>query len=444
MSTFKLKTERVRYTPKIKTVDSMHKKFTNKFKKDYDELPDKQNDLKKYTEDIKNIENKDSSLYTNDDIKKRSELKHKIIETEKDIERIKNNKNELDYYCMTENLLMDYYDIVDKYDNPCDNSSENNIKNSKDNIDNKNNTSNSDDDNEKKNNNDCPLERLNNIKKKPRRKLKTPKKKKKIKNTNDILSYFGKDDNSGEELEMNRASILNNFLNLIDTEYGTDNTKKNIFRNCTQCLSEKSLIPNEGIFVCKSCGEVEEIIMEIDRASIKDQSLNKPGYPYKRINHFNEWLSQFQAKESTDIPDFVCNNILKELKKNRVKDFSKLTLPYMKKLLRKLKLTEYYEHIPHIISKINKLPPPTISREMEDELRKLFRDMQEPFEKHKPASRINFLSYSYVLHKLCELLEMDDFLKCFPLLKSRSKLRAQDNMWKKICKECSWEFYPSI
>jgi hypothetical protein len=28
-------------------------------------------------------------------------------------------------------------------------------------------------------------------------------------------------------------------------------------------------------------------------------------YAYKRINHFNEWLAQFQAKESTEIPAYV-------------------------------------------------------------------------------------------------------------------------------------------
>mgnify|MGYP001254711308 CR=1 FL=1 len=30
-------------------------------------------------------------------------------------------------------------------------------------------------------------------------------------------------------------------------------------------------------------------------------------------NHFNEWLSQFQAKESTDISDEVYDKILKDI-----------------------------------------------------------------------------------------------------------------------------------
>ena len=74
----------------------------------------------------------------------------------------------------------------------------------------------------------------------------------------------------------------------------------------------------------------------------------------------------------------------------------------------------------------------------------MFKDIQIPFETHRPPKRINFLSYSYVLHKFCELQMLDQYLKYFPLLKSREKLRIQDKIWKKICKDLRWKYYPSI
>lgn len=74
----------------------------------------------------------------------------------------------------------------------------------------------------------------------------------------------------------------------------------------------------------------------------------------------------------------------------------------------------------------------------------MFDKIQEPFEKHCPKERINFLSYSYVLHKFFQLLGFDEYVKCFPLLKSRQKLRIQDETWKKICYDCGWEYYPSV
>jgi len=128
----------------------------------------------------------------------------------------------------------------------------------------------------------------------------------------------------------------------------------------------------------------------------------------------------------------------------RIKNIDNMNLSQIKSILKKLKLNDYYEHIPYIKSQITNKPAPTINRETEDKLKRMFDQIQEPFEKHCPKSRINFLSYSYVLHKFCQLLELDEFIKCFPLLKSRQKLRTQDEIWKKICQECKWEFYPSV
>ena len=133
-----------------------------------------------------------------------------------------------------------------------------------------------------------------------------------------------------------------------------------------------------------------------------------------------------------------------ELKKMRIKKIEKIPLSQFKSILKKLKLNDYYEHIPYIRSKITGIPAPTISREIENKFKVMFDQIQEPFEKYCPKYRINFLSYSYVLHKFCQLLELDDYIKCFPLLKSRIKLRSQDEIWKKICKDVKWEFYPSI
>ena len=80
----------------------------------------------------------------------------------------------------------------------------------------------------------------------------------------------------------------------------------------------------------------------------------------------------------------------------------------------------------------------------EEKLRHMFKEIQNPFMKYCPENRKNFLSYSYVLHKFCELLEFDDLLTYFPLLKSREKLQQQDIIWKSICNELKWQYIPSI
>jgi len=54
------------------------------------------------------------------------------------------------------------------------------------------------------------------------------------------------------------------------------------------------------------------------------------------------------------------------------------------------------------------------------------------------------LNYYYTVYKLCELLNQDEFLPYFPLLKDKEKMIEQDEIWKKICEELDWEFIPTV
>jgi hypothetical protein len=54
------------------------------------------------------------------------------------------------------------------------------------------------------------------------------------------------------------------------------------------------------------------------------------------------------------------------------------------------------------------------------------------------------LSYSYILYKFFELLDLDEYKVYFPLLKSRDRLIAHDHIWQKICDYLHWEFIRSV
>ena len=276
-------------------------------------------------------------------------------------------------------------------------------------------------------------------------------------NTNNILNYFKDKDSSKQKHEedsskqkhedKNKNNIIIKYLSNIDDNYLNDNLKDNdekinICLNCgdnnlTYKLSESEVF-------CSICGFTETVLFENDKTSYKDNPKEITYFAYKRINHFNEWIAQFQGKETTDIPNDVYTNILNELKKNKNTDIDNLTVKQMREILKKLKYNKYYENINTIISVITGNNSYIISREYEDILRNMFKEIQLPFMKHCPSSRKNFLSYSYVLYKFSELLELNDLLKHFSLLKSREKLQQQDAIWKNICKELQWEFIPSI
>ena len=68
-------------------------------------------------------------------------------------------------------------------------------------------------------------------------------------------------------------------------------------------------------------------MVDSDKPSYKEPPREISYFAYKRINHFNEWLVQFQAKESTDIPKEVYDKIRAELKKERYININNLKNP---------------------------------------------------------------------------------------------------------------------
>jgi hypothetical protein len=245
-----------------------------------------------------------------------------------------------------------------------------------------------------------------------------------------------------EKKTFQRNQLLNDYLQIEDPAMGRNTVEEydDPWTLCERCGNEMIMCLNEANLTCSKCGHQEFILVDSDKPSYKDPPREVCYYAYKKINHFNEWLAQFQAKESTEIPADVYDEILVQLKKERITNMGSLKPTKMREILRKMKCSKYYEHIPHIINRLNGQNAPFMSREDEEKLRHMFREIQPSFKKHCPKGRRNFLSYGYVLYKFCELLEMDEYLACFPLLKNRDKLYLQDKTWEKICKEMQWHY----
>jgi hypothetical protein len=212
---------------------------------------------------------------------------------------------------------------------------------------------------------------------------------------------------------------------------------------CRQCKNIMTCLQHDAIIICEKCGYQELLLVEQNRPILKQNTKDTSHFSYKRINHFREWCNQVQGKESTDIPDEIFEKILNEIKKEKIMDTKSITYNKMREILKRLRINKYYEHINYIINRINGIPTPQFSPELEEKLCNMFRDIQGPFLKHCPKDRKNFLSYSYVLYKFFQILGLHEYLKYFPLLKSREKLYIQDWIWKKICQELNYEFIPS-
>ena len=218
---------------------------------------------------------------------------------------------------------------------------------------------------------------------------------------------------------------------------------------CTNCGSN-ILILNETTaeYICENCGVTTHFIgPSSSRYLPYDFEEPAANCPYKRSNHFQEWLNSFMAKQTTTIPDEVYTTISMELKKHRLHDMSRVNNTILRGILKRHRLNKYYENIPFLLFKIKGETPPTLSPQVEHELRTMFNDITTVYDdvvKKVAPNRRNFLSYSYTIYKLLQLLELDHFLHFFPLLKSREKLMVQDKIWKAITGELGWRYIPSV
>ena len=215
---------------------------------------------------------------------------------------------------------------------------------------------------------------------------------------------------------------------------------------CELC-NKGELIPQdeEGILICNNanCGKFFTYIIDSSKPTNKEPPNEVSYTAYIRLNHFKEILSQFQAKETTQIPEEVIEAIRARIKKERIKDMSLINYDKMRDILRKLGFNKYFEHIQYINS-IFGIKPPIMNEELHETLCVLFIEIQKPWAVHCPANRTNFFNYTYTLHQLCVLLEQTQYLPYIPMMKDREKQLEQDMIWKKVCQDLDWCFFPTV
>lgn len=270
------------------------------------------------------------------------------------------------------------------------------------------------------------------------------------------------------------TNVINNFFKIKTTapESDTINTEKyaqsrkiyqNYWRNVNneipniqefivpsdvcQICNRGELIPQdeEGILICNNdkCSKFITYIIDNAKPTNKEPPNEVSYTAYIRLNHFKEILSQFQAKETTQIPEEVINNIKARIKRERIDNFTLLNYDKMREILRKLGYNKYFEHIQYINSLFG-IKPPIMDDQLHETLCVLFISIQQPYALYCPAGRTNFFNYAYILHQLLVLLDQQQYIPYISLLKDDTKQREQDAIWKDVCNFLDWEFIPSI
>lgn len=276
------------------------------------------------------------------------------------------------------------------------------------------------------------------------------------KNTYNLCDVLSKNPscniNNNKKYEEKNKIIDQYMINL--NKY-TKNIKYNtINKLCDHCHNKLDINDdnNKENITCANCGKIT-IIFRDEFKNNKDENIIIRNSIYIRKNHFREWLNHLQGRcnDSKKISKELLDIIDKEIKSMKIKS-EDLTRDMLRKILKKNKLSKYYDHEIQILYLINGKKPLFICKETEVILTEYFEKTEIAFEEYKKIEykkyenkgRKNLLRYSYILYKLCELLELDEYLSHFSLLKDRLKKLEQDKIWKYICRYNNWTFYNTV
>ena len=293
-------------------------------------------------------------------------------------------------------------------------------------------------------------------------------------NSKYIFKYFEQNKNISTGGGKQTVNVLNSFFKILAKSEDSANLSsekytqsKNLYQNywknvnnelvniqdfiipsdvCEKC-KKGELIPQdeEGVMICNNdqCAAFITYIVDSSKPSSKEPPNEVSYTAYIRLNHFKEILSQFQAKETTQIPEEVIHAIRARIKKERITDMRLINYDKMREILRKLGFNKYFEHIQYINS-IFGIKPPIMNEELHETLCVLFIEIQKPWAVHCPPNRTNFFNYTYTLYQLCVLLDQTQYLPYIPMMKDREKQLEQDMIWKKVCNDLDWEFFATV
>lgn len=430
---YKTKPNKHKYRTRNRSLEEFHDERVKEFQKRDDKIPRLKRNISDMKSELQEIENSGVTNMNRDATTRKSKLRSDIKKLEKELVSCESYEKQLEYYSTAGDVLFDYYDsTAGRFYNYADEDGETaaardtqivGIKISED------------------------LRKLNAS---HRKKKKIQPKKRKVvrpKKANSIMTMlFGEETKKQNKTEDKtcRAFLEDRYLSIVDPEY--NNGKKHMpITKCPACGSDRIVIHTEAMLVCQNpeCAIAEEIEIESEVPSQKENYNEKTKYPYKRLGHFVEKLNQFLCKGTVKIPQKVYDAVESELKKYSYTS-EHLTIKFLEKALRKHDLSSWYEYSMYIYCKMKKIKPLTISRSEYDMMIKMFQMMEKVYEDHyKPENRNNFLRYTVAMYRLFLLMGKDEHANSLKLLKDVNKMKEQFRIIDKIFDHLGWEYDPT-
>ena len=216
--------------------------------------------------------------------------------------------------------------------------------------------------------------------------------------------------------------------------------KKRDHNFCMDCKLRNIVDYERSTLVCTKCGLCEYYPVNVASYNHTMQPSGRK-CTYERSDNFKVILNQFLYGGKKLVPDDIMETIRDEIhdKTNILyPNEIPITIRILDCILKRSGLTMYKDSIYFIYFKLSGGSFPHITTKEYNTILSVFNVMSSIYDKYKPNDRKSFLNYSFVLKKLLIMLGKVECAKCIPQLKTHSKQKELERVWKLMTKDPEW------
>ena len=115
-----------------------------------------------------------------------------------------------------------------------------------------------------------------------------------------------------------------------------------------------------------------------------------------------------------------------------------IMIPILECILKRKGLTMYKSSLYYIYFKLSGVPFPHINTKEYNTMLTVFDVVSTIYDKYKPKGQKSFLNYPFVLKQILIMMDMDQYAKYIPKLKTHSKQKELERVWELITKDPEW------
>jgi hypothetical protein len=220
----------------------------------------------------------------------------------------------------------------------------------------------------------------------------------------------------------------------------------NLIERCSACGMEMCKDQVQGHWYCPVDGSIKNdncSMLQPYGTNADDCYLENDRPGYRRINRFMETFRRDLGIEAATIPRDVFEQVRTQWNKRCTYiTADDITGQVVRDWLKICGLPKWYDHSERIARFLTDRPEPDVTVAQIAKLRKQFDKVQAEFDA-RPSNvgeRENFVKYSYVIYKLCEMNGYTNLLPYFSLLKDPERLSTHDQVWEYVCIKLKWAF----